>query len=232
MTRLWGWRAPKRGLGMLITENGLALAQSQTAVKAGHQLCDWHWHLWSLDLVSNASQTWPDPAQVRRALVRSGFQAQATALAVPEPELQRFSLPVEPGWSTRQTQQFIANQLDGMLQSPLDEVVWDFQVQADKPATPDVSSTQPAWLQAAMQAQATQTAEVCVIARAWVNACEQWCRALGLQLVRLEPPWQASLRWQTHVQNHQDHASEVVAQALTFQQQAVLGGLALGVVRP
>jgi hypothetical protein len=40
------------------------------------------------------------------------------------------------------------------------------------------------------------------------------------------------LRWQTHVQNHQDHASEVVAQALTFQQQAVLGGLALGVVRP
>jgi Tfp pilus assembly PilM family ATPase len=165
-------------------------------------------------------------------VARSGFQAQATAVAVPEAQLQRFSLSLEPGLSTRQMHAAIAAQLAKLLQHPVHETVWDFELQTDQPAASSAPSAQPAWLQAALQAQATQTADVLVITRAWVSTCEQWCRAAGLQLVRLEPPWQASSRWQVFAQNHEDRVSDLVAQALTTQQQAVLGGLALGVVMP
>ncbi|NDC40458.1 MAG: hypothetical protein EBZ77_02750, partial [Chitinophagia bacterium] len=44
--------------------------------------------------------------------------------------------------------------------------------------------------------------EVLAMPRDWATQCEQWCSQAGLQLVRLEPPWQASLRWQTYAQNH------------------------------
>ena len=83
-----------------------------------------------------------------------------------------------------------------------------------------------------MQTQSTLTADVLVITRAWVNTCEQWCRAAGLQLVRLEPPWQASTRWQLFSQQHNSPAAETLTDVLSIQQQAVLGGLALGAVTP
>ena len=232
MARLWGWRVPKRGLGLLMTDKGLALAQSQATVRSGDQHCAWHWHRWTATNNPGLSDTWPDPGQLRKALARSGFQAQATAVAVPETQLQRFSLSLEPGQSRRQMHAAIAAQLGSLLPHPVQESVWDFELRQE-PATANAApSAQPAWLQAAMQAQSTPTAEVLVITRAWVRACERFCGAAGLQLVRLEPPWQASSRWQVFAQHHADQASAPVAQALTAQEQAVLGGLALGVVMP
>ncbi len=232
MARLWGWRVPKRGLGLMMTDRGVALAQSQAMVRSGEQHCAWHWHRWSVGDAQGTSGAWPDPGQLRKALARSGFQAQATAVAVPEAQLQRFSLPLEPGQSTRQMHAAIATQLGSLLPHPVKDVVWDFELRSEQAPANAAPSAQPAWLQAALQTQATQTADVLVITRAWVMTCEQFCRAAGLQLVRLEPPWQASTRWQVFAQNHADHASEPVAQALSAQEQAVLGGLALGVVMP
>jgi hypothetical protein len=232
MARLWGWRVPKRGLGLLITDDGLALAQSQATVSSGGQHCAWHWHRWSANDTQQTSGAWPDPVQLKKALARSGFQAQATAVAVPEAQLQRFSLSLEPGQSKRQMHAAIAAQLGNLLPHPVHESVWDFELQEAQAPAHAAPHAQPAWLQAAMQAQAAPTAEVLVLTRAWVSACEHFCRAAGLQLVRLEPPWQASSRWQVFAQNHADRASAPVAQALTAQQQAVLGGLALGVVMP
>ena len=165
-------------------------------------------------------------------MARSGFQAQATAVAVPETQLQRFSLSLEPGQSRRQMHAAIAAQLGSLLPHPVQESVWDFELRQEPAPANAAPSAQPAWLQAAMQAQSTPTAEVLVITRAWVRACEHFCGAAGLQLVRLEPPWQASSRWQVFAQHHADQASAPVAQALTAQEQAVLGGLALGVVMP
>jgi hypothetical protein len=232
MTRRWGWRKPKRGLGLLLTDTGLALAQSQAATPSGQQHCAWHWHGCAVRESAEGMAAWPAPGQLRQALARSGFQAQATALAVPEAQLQRFSMVIEPGLSKPQVHAAIAAQLAGLLSGPLKEMVWDFALQSTPPASAPATNPQPAWLQAAMQTQTSQTADVLVISRAWAKACEQWCQAAGLQLVRLEPAWQASSRWQVFLQSHEDQSSEGAALALNQQQQAVLGGLALGVVMP
>ena len=111
MARLWGWRVPKRGLGLLMTEHGLALAQSQASVRLGDQHCAWHWHRWSASDSPDAFAAWPDPGQLKKALARSGFQAQATAVAVPETQLQRFSLSLEPRPRTRRVHAGLAAQL-------------------------------------------------------------------------------------------------------------------------
>jgi Tfp pilus assembly PilM family ATPase len=169
---------------------------------------------------------------VRQALAKSGFQAQATALAVPETELQRFSLTLDAGLNARQMHQAIAAQLNSLLTLPLIDAVWDFEISVHNATASPLPGNQPAWLQAAMQTQSTLSADVLVITRAWVNTCEQWCRAAGLQLVRLEPPWQASTRWQLFSQQHNSPAAETLTDVLSIQQQAVLGGLALGAVTP
>jgi Tfp pilus assembly PilM family ATPase len=65
---------------------------------------------------------------VRQALAKSGFQAQATALAVPETELQRFSLTLDAGLNARQMHQAIAAQLNSLLTLPLIDAVWDFEI--------------------------------------------------------------------------------------------------------
>ena len=84
-----------------------------------------------------------------------------------------------------------------------------------------------------MQAQPQQSVEVVATSRAWVHACEQWCRAAGLQLVRLEPAWQADTRWQQHCARHEQPLQlPLPSSDLSAQEQAVLGGLALGVVLP
>lgn len=231
MTRLWGWRVPKRGLGLLITDNGLALAQSPSLDGENGSHCAWHWQRCAL-APPESGAAWPAPELVRQALASSGFQAQATALAVPETELQRFSLSLDAGLNARQTQQAIAAQLTGLLTLPLNEAVWDFELSVHKATASPMAGNQPAWLQAALQTQSTLSADVLVITRAWVHACEQWCRAAGLQLVRLEPPWQARSRWQLFSQQLNSPLAQPLADVLSIQQQAVLGGLALGAVSP
>jgi len=231
MTTRWGWRVPKRGLGLLLTDTGLALAQTHVVASSDTRHCAWHWHDCAVAETGDTMAAWPAPGELRKPLARSGFQAQATALAVPEARLQRFSLAIEPGLIKPQMHAAIAAQLAGLLSRPLTEMVWDFALQS-APASTLSTSPQPVWLQAALQAQSAQTADVLVISRAWASACEQWCQAAGLQVVRLEPAWQASARWQVFLQDHEDGVTDGVASALNHQQQAVLGGLALGVVMP
>jgi len=77
---------------------------------------------------------------------------------------------------------------------------------------------------------------VLAVPKAWAQACEHWCRQAGLRLVRLEPDWQASMRWQRFVQNStaavlQEPPPEAAGK-LSDNEWAVLGGLALGVFNP
>lgn len=225
-------RSPRRGLGLLWTDQGLALSQSQTSTAPGPKQQAWHWQAvqWP-ERQTKSPQVWPDTALLRLARQRSGFQAQAVALAVPESQLKRYSLQLEPGLSPKQMHAQIQAQIGPMLPWPVGEAVWDFQLASIE--TPDARQRGPAWLQAAMQAQPQQGVDVVAAPRAWVQACEQWCRAAGLQLVRLEPPWQADSRWQSHCAKHHDTPPLPLPQSgLTAQEQAVLGGLALGVVMP
>ena len=224
-------RTPRRGLGLLWTEQGLALSQSQSAASSGHAQQAWHWEALGFSEVLPAL-SWPDPKQLRVARLRSGFQAQALALAVPEEQLKRFSLNIEPGLAPKQMHAQIRAQLGPLLPWPVGDAVWDFQL-ANNQAVPTARHRGPAWLQAAMQAQPQQTVDVVAVPRTWVTACEQWCRAAGLQLVRLEPAWQADSRWQSHCAQHREQPSlPLPSSGLSAHQQAVLGGLALGVVTP
>ena len=226
-------RSPRRGLGLLWTDQGLGLSQSQGQPNQGGSLQAWHWQaLGARERQHALAQAWPDPSQLRMARLRSGFQAQALALAVPESQLQRLNLQLEPGLSPPQMHAQIQTKLGSALPWPVSEAIWDFQL-AIQPKQDPGKSHGPAWLQAAMQAQPQQTVEVVATSRAWVQACEQWCRAAGLQLVRLEPPWQADVRWQNHCAQHASTPTLPLPESgLTAQQQAVLGGLALGVVMP
>ena len=79
-----------------------------------------------------------------------------------------------------------------------------------------------------MQAQSVQHVEVLATQRAWVAACEHWCRAAGLWLMRLEPAWQAEARWQLQSSD----VSWLAVQGMAPQLQARAGGLALGVLAP
>ena len=165
-------------------------------------------------------------------MASSGFQAQATALAVPEAQLQRHLLSMEAGLSRRQMHTAIAGQLKDLSTLPLQEIVWDFQVLPEAPSATTASAAQPAWLQAAMQTHTPLRIEVLVIAREWVHACETWCQSAGLQLIRLEPSWQASARWKLFATSQETAKDERWATTLTDQQFAVAAGLALGVVMP
>ncbi len=225
-------RTPRRGLGLLWTDQGLALSQSQSTPNQSRTQQAWHWQaLGERERRPSLRESWPDPLQLRAARLRSGFQAQALAMAVPEAQLKRFSLQLEPGLAPKQMHAQIQAQLGPLLPWPVAEVVWDFQLANEEVAHP--ANRGPAWLQAALQAQPQQAVEVVATPRAWVSACEQWCRAAGLHLVRLEPPWQADSRWQSHCAQHAEQAPlPLPSSGLSAHQQAVLGGLALGVVMP
>jgi hypothetical protein len=225
-------RSPRRGLGLLWTDQGLALSQTQSTTIQGQTTQAWHWQaLGEREQQLSTAASWPDPSQLRAARLRSGFQAQALAMAVPDAQLKRLSLQIQPGLTPKQMHADIQAQLGPLLPWPVAETVWDFQLASQ--AVPHTVQRGPAWLQAAMQAQPQQTVEVVATPRAWVSACEQWCRAAGLQLVRLEPPWQADIRWQSHCAQHAEQSPEPLpSSGLSAHQQAVLGGLALGVVTP
>lgn len=217
---------------MLHTAEGLALAQTQGS--GSTPLPQWHWqpHPAPCAVLPEAC---PDPAALRLARQRSGFQAQATAMVLPESQTHRFSLQLEPGMTAKQTHAQIQSQLQTLLPWPLAQAVWDYhlRMEVDPPAAS--AAPGPAWLLAALQAQALQTWEVLAAPRAWVTAAEHSCRAAGLALVRIEPPWQAAKRWQdwqSQASVGQGVAKSCHPTPLTTDQQAVLGGLALGVVNP
>ena len=143
---------------------------------------------------------------------------------------------MDSGISQRQMRAALIEQLQDSLPWPLAECLWDFQVMSPVRTQPaaQLDTGRPAWMSQAMQEQAVQYIEVLAIPRDWATQCEQWCSQVGLQLVRLEPPWQASMRWQTYAQNHsvgllQENPAFYQA-GLSEEEQAVVGGLALGVV--
>jgi hypothetical protein len=164
--------------------------------------------------------------------------AQTVGMALPQDKLMRFTFPLSPGMGTRQLQAHLQAQLVPALPWPISEVLWDYQLNAshDTAMIDPAPANRPAWLNAALQAQPSLQAEVLAVPKAWAQACEHWCRQAGLRLVRLEPDWQASMRWQRFVQNStaavlQEPPPEAAGK-LSDNEWAVLGGLALGVFNP
>ena len=226
------------GLGILFNQHGLALAQSPVVSHTQPIHSSWHWQTFSSHALSACTSEWPEPHCLRWARQRSGFVAQTVGMALPQDKLMRFTFPLSPGMGTRQLQAHLQAQLVPALPWPISEVLWDYQLNAsqDTAMIDPAPANRPAWLNAALQAQPSLQAEVLAVPKAWAQACEHWCRQAGLRLVRLEPEWQASMRWQRFVQNStvavlQEPPPEAAGK-LSDNEWAVLGGLALGVFSP
>jgi len=224
-------RSTRRSLGLVMLADGLALAQASAPAQGSLHIQHWHWLA-----LQNAPKTqhsllmgWPDPSWLRRARQQAACTAKDAALAIDETRLRRFNLQLQSGLNVREQVKAIELELQRQMPWPLADTVWDFQcLAAPKASTAANTHQRPDWLVAALQAQAVQHVEVLVTQRAWVAACEHWCRAAGLWLVRLEPAWQAEQRWQRQPQS----TSDTAAQQLTPEVQAQAGGLALGVLAP
>ncbi len=222
-------RATRRSLGVVVQPDGLALAQASAPVQGHVHIQRWHWLA-----LQGAPQThqsllagWPDPTWLRSARLKAGCQAQDAALSIEDARLRRFSLALQSGMHVREQVKAIEAELTRQLPWPLSDTVWDFHTVAASDSTAVATPSQrPAWLQAALQAQTLQHVEVLATQRAWVAACEHWCRTAGLWLVRLEPAWQAEARWQHQACIHQPSALPAMAPHV----QARAGGLALGVL--
>ena len=230
MRRLFS-RSTRRSLGLVMLTDGLALAQASAPAHGSLHIQHWHWlALQDAPKMQDSVLTdWPDPSWLRMARQQAGCAAQDAALAIEETRLRRFSLQLQSGLNVREQVKAIELELQRQLPWSLADTVWDFHsLAAPKGPSAAEPHQRPDWLVAAMQAQAVQHVEVLATQRAWVAACEHWCRAAGLWLVRLEPAWQAEQRWQ-----RQPHpASEASAQQLAPEVQARVGGLALGVLAP
>ncbi|MFM7698323.1 MAG: hypothetical protein ACKO5X_06775 [Limnohabitans sp.] len=226
------------GLGILFNQRGLALAQSPMASDDKQTRPAWHWQTFSSHFFAPQISEWPEPHCLRWARQRSGFMAQTVGMALPRDKLFRLTCGISPGMGTRQLQAHLQAQLEPVLPWPINETLWDYQlnVSHDTAMLASPLANRPAWLNAALQAQPALQAEVLAMPKAWAQACEHWCRQAGLRLVRLEPEWQASMRWQQFVQNSKSAALKEmpseVTDKLSDNEWAVLGGLALGVVRP
>ncbi len=224
-------RVPRRSLGLVVQADGLALAQASAPAQGQAHVQHWHWLASPQEPKTHQPllSGWPDPSWVRQARQSAGCLAQDVALAIEDQRLRRLSLSLASGLGVREQVKAIESELSKQLPWSLADTVWDFHhlptPQADSAASP---ALRPAWLLAAMQAQAVQHVEVLATQRAWVAACEHWCRAAGLWLVRLEPTWQAEDRWRRHSHPVSTHKIEVLAPEL----QARVGGLALGVLAP
>jgi hypothetical protein len=225
-------------LGILFNQHGLGLAQAPVVGHTQPIHSSWHWQTFSSHALSACTSEWPEPHCLRWARQRSGFVAQTVGMALPQDKLMRFTFPLSPGMGTRQLQAHLQAQLVPALPWPISEVLWDYQLNAshDTAMIDPAPANRPAWLNAALQAQPSLQAEVLAVPKAWAQACEHWCRQAGLRLVRLEPDWQASMRWQRFVQNStaavlQEPPPEAAGK-LSDNEWAVLGGLALGVFNP
>ena len=224
-------RSTRRSLGLVVQPDGLALAQASAPVKGCLHIQRWHWL--ALQDAPKTHQSllagWPDPTWLRNARHKAGCQAQDAALSIEDTRLRRFSLTLQSGLHVRDQVKAIEAELSRQLPWPLVDTVWDFHtLPAPDGATLASQSQRPAWLVEAMQAQALQHIEVLATQRAWVAACEHWCRAAGLWLMRLEPSWQAEARWQLQSSSISCNAALGMAPHL----QARAGGLALGVMAP
>jgi len=224
-------RSSRRSLGLLVQADGVALAQASAPPQGQAHIQHWHWlALHDAPRVRQSWLTgWPDPSWLRTARQKAGCAAQDAALAIEEARLRRFSLQLQSGLNVREQVKAIELELQRQLPWPLADTVWDFHGLA-KPENPALAEPhqRPDWLVAAMQAQAVQHVEVLATQRPWVTACEDWCRAAGLWLVRLEPAWQAEARWRRMPAPQSDRAAQVLSPHL----QAQVGGLALGVFTP
>ena len=223
------------GMGLLINGRGLAMVQTAPGRDASAEVPVWHWQsLGGLDEAPWADGVWPDPKWVRQVRQRCGFQAQLLAMAIPREHLHSVHLQIDSGIPMRQWRAALSERLQDSLPWPLQDCLWDFQTldAAQVPSAAAFDGGRPAWLSQALQEQAVQNIEVLAMPREWAAQCEHWCNQAGMQLVRLEPPWQASLRWQTYAQKHnvgllQENPALYDA-GLTEEEQAVVGGLALG----
>ena len=224
-------RSTRRSLGVVVQPDGIALAQASAPVKGCLHIQRWYWL--ALQDAPKTHQSllagWPDPNWLRTARHKAGCQAQDAALAIEDQRLRRFNLTLQSGLHVRDQVKAIEAELNRQLPWALADTVWDFHTLPTPDAVALAAQTQrPAWLVSAMQAQAQQHVEVLATQRAWVTACEQWCRAAGLWLMRLEPAWQAEARWQLQ----SSKVSRLDAQAMAPHLQARAAGLALGVLAP
>jgi len=224
-------RTNRRGLGVVVQADGMALAQASAPPQGPLQIQRWHWLCLQQapKLTTDVLAGWPDPAWVKASRQHTGCQAQDAALAIEDGQLRRFNLQLNSGLNLREQVKAIEAELLRQLPWPLADTVWDFHSHAAVQDTATETHQQrPAWLVAAMQAQTVQHVEVLATQRAWVSACEQWCRAVGWRLVRLEPGWQAEARWQRLAQA----SGAPLAQGWSSHVQARAGGLAVGVLAP
>ncbi len=229
-------RSQSPGLGVCLTEHGMAMAQITPGAGPVNARTHWYWYPQSESQHSAASSPSRfDPEPLRQARQRSGFQARSLAMAIPQSQLQSYQFQFDSRLNLRQLQTQVREQLQAVLPWPLADAVWDFQVTAAA-AEPAVAkpSGRPAWLDQALQAQPVQQVDVLAVPRAWAQSCEDACRQAGLQLVRLEPAWQASQRWQAYTQQQRNGVLQentaMYGQVMSEDLQAVAGGLALGVV--
>ena len=225
------------GLGLWITPQGLAMMQlSPTGALADVQQ-DGYWQPFSDGDGQSQWLTGFDSQLLRQALERNGFQARKVAMAIPQAHLHSFQFEFDDRLNPRQLKAVVREQLQAVLPWPLADAVWDFQVtQAATATTAGLRSNRPAWLDQALQAQTVNKVDVIAIPKAWAQACEDGCRAAGLQLRRLEPAWQAVQRWQAFIQQQSTAVlhEKTAAYGTTWgeEEQAVVGGLALGVLMP
>lgn len=224
-------RSIRRSLGVVVQPDGLALAQASAPIKGQLHIQRWHWL--ALQDAPKTHQSllagWPDPTWVRNARHKAGCQAQDAALSIEDGRLRRFSFTLQSGLHLRDQVKAIEAELTRQLPWSLADTVWDFHTLPPPDGAALAGQTpRPDWLMAAMQAQALQHVEVLATQRAWVAACEHWCRAAGLWLMRLEPAWQAEARWQ----QQSSVVSRQTAQGMALHLQARAGGLALGVLAP
>ena len=231
-------RSQQVGLGMLITERSLIMVQSQAPLATMKEAMAWHGQPREegLDTAGSDSE-WPDPKWVRQVKRRCGFQAKLLAMAIPEAQLKSFQIQLDADIARSQLKAQLQERLQDLLPWSLADTLWDFQaIQADDGLTAVDPNSRPAWLNQAMQQQPVHNFEIVAMPREWAGQCEHWSKQAGLLLIRLEPAWQASQRWQTYLNNNRagllQEPAAVYDIGLSPTEQAVAGGLALGVVQP
>ena len=116
------------GLGILINQRGLALAQAPTYNDAKQSHPAWHWQAFSAHSLLSSTSEWPEPHCLRWARQRSGFSAQSVAMALPPDKLLRFTFNISSGMAPRQLQAHLQAQLAPLLPWPVHEALWDYQL--------------------------------------------------------------------------------------------------------
>lgn len=121
--------ATAAGLGLWITDQGMALAQFTPAGARAVERQDWFWQPFS----TGDELPWLtgfDLQAVRRAHARSGFVGRRVAMAIPQAHLQSFQFEFDSRLNLRQLKAGVREQLQTVLPWPLADAVWDFQLTA------------------------------------------------------------------------------------------------------